>query len=458
MSDQSQTPRQTLKRQLTLFPAIMIVVSAVIGSGIFSVPGEVMAKAQGSGPNFLAWIIAGICAFMMANIYVELAPAMPTAGGAYVYLRKAFGDKVSFFYGWSKMLDETSVMALFAIVIMNNVGHFWPGMPSVAAKGVGTLLLLASAALCIRGTKQNARVTTGFTVAKLVALGMVIVGGVFVFKAANFTPVANPAAGSLGGWSPTFAAAVVACFAFGGYYQLANMSEEVKDPVKTLPKALLLGIGVITLVYLLMAFVSVGTLGVDGLAASSAPVADVATRIFGNAGGGIVAICVIISVLGALSALMMGTPRVGFAMGRDGVFLRSFGLLHKKYETPWVAILCYTAVGIVFLWTGSFYTLLMMNVFFGRFMDILIAVSLWWLRRKHPEMERPLKMWGYPVTLILVIALTAFLASQIDPMQIVWALVLCAIAIPVYAVAWLWNNKRPGVGAPSTPAPVEASA
>ena len=442
----SETSSQ-LKRQITLFPAIMIVVSAVIGSGIFSVPGEIMAKAQGSGPNFLAWIIAGICAFMMANIYLELAPAMPAAGGAYVYLRKAFGDKVSFFYGWSKMLDETSVMALFAIVIMSNVGHFWPDMPMVAEKGIGTLLLIATAALCVSGTRQNAAVTTGFTVAKLVALGMVIIGGVFVFKAINFTPVANPAAGAWGGWTTSFAAAVPACFAFGGYYQLCNMSEEVKNPQKTLPRALLLGIGVITAVYILMTFVSVGALGVDKLAASSAPVADVATEIFGGAGGGVVAICVIISIIGALSALMMGAPRVGFAMGRDGVFLRSFGSLQKRFGTPWVAIICYAVVAIIFLWTGSFYTLLMMNVFFGRFMDLLIAVSLWWLRRKHPEMERPLKMWGYPVTLILVIALTAFLASQIDPMQIVWALVLCAIAVPVYAIAWAWN-KRSGVPHP----------
>lgn len=434
---------QTLKRQLTLFPAIMIVVSAVIGSGIFSVPGQVMAQAKGSGPNFLAWVVAGICAFMMANVYLELAPAMPQAGGAYVYLRKAFGDKVAFFYGWSKMLDETSVMALYAIVIMGNVGHFWTGMPDIAAKGIGTLLLIVSAAISIRGTKQNAGVTTGFTIAKLLALGMVIVGGVFVFKAANFTPAVAPVVqGAGGGWSGTFSAAVLACFAFGGYYQLCNMSEEVKDPKRTLPRALLLGIGIITLVYLLMAFVSVGTLGVNQLAASDAPVADVATRIFGSAGGGLVAICVIISVIGALSAVQMGAPRVGFAMGRDGVFLRSFGNLHQRYATPWVAIICYTGVSLIFLWTGSLYTLLMMNVFFGRFMDLLIAASLWVLRRKQPEMERPVKMWGYPVTLILVLALTALLASQIDPMQIVWALVLCAIAVPVYAIAWAWNKHH----------------
>jgi len=454
-------PSQTLKRQLTLLPAVMIVISAVIGSGIFTVPGEIMAKAQGSGPNFLAWVIAGICAFMMANIYIELAPAMPQAGGAYVYLRKAFGDKVSFFYGWSKMLDETSVMALFAIFVMNNVRIFWPAMPDLAAKSIGTLLLVASALICIRGTKQNAGVTTGFTIAKLVALGMIVVGGVFVFKAINFQPVADPTAGSLGGWSTSFPAAVLACFAFGGYYQLCDMSEEIKDPKRTLPRALLLGIGVITLFYMLITLVCVGTLGVDALGKSSAPVTDVATKIFGSAGGAIVAVCIIISIIGALSALQMGAPRVGFAMGRDGVFLRSFATLHKRYGTPWVSIASYTGVGIIFLWTGQFGTLLMMNVFFGRFMDLLIAVSLWWLRRKQPDMERPLKMWGYPVTLILTILLTAFLASQIDPMQIVWALVLCAIAVPVYFLAWLWNKHR-GTDAPlvltsDTPQPTEAS-
>ena len=128
-------------------------------------------------------------------------------------------------------------------------------------------------------------------------------------------------------------------------------------------------------------------------------------------------------------------------MGCDGVFLRSFAMLNR-FETPWVAILCYTGVAIIFLWTGSFGTLLTINVFFGRFMDILNAVSLWVLRRKHPDMHRPVKMLGYPVTLVFVIALTVLLAAQVPPMEIVWALVLCAIAVPVYAVAWAWHHRH----------------
>lgn len=427
---------KNLKRTLTLFPCIMIVVSSVIGSGIFTVPGQIMAVAKGSGPNFLAWIIAGICAFLMANVYIELAPAMPQAGGAYVYLRKAFGDQVAFFYGWGKMVNEVAVMALFSLAITNYLSFFFT-LTSIQAKIIGTILLLFGATVSIRGTKQGAFVTTSFTIGKLLGIGLVIVGGVFAIRFANFQPVVDTSAG----WSTSFSAAVPAFFAFGGYYQLCNMSEEIKDPKKTLPKALLIGISIIVGVYMLLTFVCVGVLGVEQLANSDKSVALAAQTIFGNIGGSIVAICAIVSIFGSLNSMMMSTPRVGFSMGRDGVFLSVFGKAHQKYGTPYIATICYCAFSVILLWMGNFTTLLMMCVFIARIMDALIAISLAVLRKRQPDMERPIKMKGYPVTLILVTALTIFLAAQVPGKQILFSLLLCAIGIPVYFISSLVNKK-----------------
>ena len=111
-----------LKRSLTLFPCVMIMITSVIGSGIFTVPNEIMLAAQGSGTIFLAWILAGLCVFLMAMVYMELGPAMPQAGGGYIYLREAFGQKFAYFYGWGKMVNEVSVIALYAMAITNYIG------------------------------------------------------------------------------------------------------------------------------------------------------------------------------------------------------------------------------------------------------------------------------------------------------------------------------------------------
>lgn len=133
-----------LKRSLTLFPCVMIMITSVIGSGIFTVPNEIMLAAQGSGTIFLAWILAGLCVFLMAMVYMELGPAMPQAGGGYIYLREAFGPKFAYFYGWGKMVNEVSVIALYAMAITNYIGYFFQLSP-VTCKIVGTVIIVCAA-------------------------------------------------------------------------------------------------------------------------------------------------------------------------------------------------------------------------------------------------------------------------------------------------------------------------
>ena len=168
-----------LKRSLTLFPCVMIMITSVIGSGIFTVPNEIMLAAQGSGTIFLAWILAGLCVFLMAMVYMELGPAMPQAGGGYIYLREAFGPKFAYFYGWGKMVNEVSVIALYAMAITNYIGYFFQLSP-VTCKIVGTVIIVCAALFNIFGVKSGSGITSGLTVAKLLGLSVVIVGGLFL--------------------------------------------------------------------------------------------------------------------------------------------------------------------------------------------------------------------------------------------------------------------------------------
>ena len=305
-----------LKRTLTLFPCVMIMITSVIGSGIFTVPGEIMAAAQGSGTIFLAWVLAGICVFLMSLVYIELAPAMPQAGGAYNYLREAFGTKFAYFYGWGKMVNEVAVMALYALAVTNYLTFFFSLSP-LACKITGTVIILCAAVFNIYGVKQGSAVTSGLTIAKILGLAVVILGGLFLFRGGfDFQPVVSSSAG----WKGAVAAAVPAFFAFGGYNQLCYMSEEIKDAKKTLPRAILLGISCIIVIYMLLTVVCIRTLGVEGLANSDKAVAMAASAIFGSAGGAVLAICALASILASLNGMLLTTPRVAFSLARDGSF------------------------------------------------------------------------------------------------------------------------------------------
>ena len=428
----------TLKRSLTLFPCIMIMISSVVGSGIFSVSGEIMAVAQGSGTNFLAWIIAGLCVLLMCNIYMELAPAMPVAGGGYVYLTKAYGKNLAFFYGWGRLVNDVSVIALYAMACMNYLTYFIP-MNDITKKLVGSVLIVVIVILNIRGVKQSSSTNNILTVAKLLGIGVIIVGGLCLMSKANFQPVASPEKG----WSTVGAAAVPAFFAFGGFNQICYMSEEIKNPGKTLPKAIIIGITSILAIYLLLTTASIGTLGVEKLGASDKAMVSVANVVFGDFAAVLIAILGIVSIVASMNAIVLATPRIAFSMGRDGSYPYVMGKVHPKYDTPYVAILVYGVFALALLWLGSFGTLLSVCVFVGRIMDCLVACSVLTLRKKFPDMVRPFKMKGYPITLFLCIALSLYLAFNVTTQRMLFSAILVLIGVPVFFITKAVNKNHP---------------
>lgn len=426
------TQETGLKRQIGLFGAVSILVGTVIGSGIFTTPGTVAAAAGSFGPFMIAWVLAGASGILCALVYSELAPAMPEAGGPYVYITEAFGKPGGFVYGWSMTIGNyIPLVAMLAIAFATNLAKLIPGITDTGIKMIATAIILALMILNICGTKLGSTVANIFTVGKLLALILVIVGGFVVLSPENFTTVVPEAESASSG---VLSAAFPAFLAFGGYYQLAYMAGDIKDPKKTLPKALIIGMIIVIAINILISVACVGSVGFAALAGSETPVVDAGTAIFGTAGTVIVTIGACVSIFGALNGGIMSYPRVTFSMSQHGLMFKSFGRLHSKFNTPYVPTLFICLVALIFVWTGSFSTLLAINVFAGRILECVVCLSLLVLRKKKPDLERPLKMPGYPVTTVLAIIITLAICLTCTRTQMLQSIALMATSIPAYFV------------------------
>lgn len=430
-----------LKRQINLFGAVTILVGAVIGSGIFMTPGTVAAAAGSFGPFMAAWVLAGASGILCSFVYAELAPAMPKAGGPYIYITEAFGEGAGFVYGWSMTIGNyIPLVAMLATGFASNLAKLLPGMTPVGIKITATAVILFLMFLNIRGTRLGSAVANVFTVGKLLALLLVIIGGFCLLSPENFTSVTPsipaPQSGVLSAAFPAF-------LAFGGYYQLAYMSGDIKNPQKTLPLAMILGMTVVIAVNILISVACVGVTGFAQLAGSETPVVDAGTAIFGPAGTIIVTIGACVSIFGALNGGIMSYPRVSYSMSRNGLMFQSFGQLHKRYQTPYVPTLFICLTALLFVWTGSFSTLLAINVFAGRILECVVCLSLLVLRKKRPDMSRPLKMPGYPLTVILAVIITFAICMTCSGTQMLQSIGLMLTSVPAYFIFRALNRKPP---------------
>ena len=418
-------------KKMGLFSAMMILVGSVIGSGIFMTPGKVAAAAGSIGPTIIAWVAAGACGILCALVYAELAPMMPKAGGAYVFIREALGDGPAFAYGWSMTFGSfLPVIAMLATAFCTNLAIFFPGLTVTGQRIVGTVIILALMVANLCGVKFGSLIQNIFTVGKLGALALVIFGGLFVLEGGNFLSMTTETVE----WGNSLNAAVPALLAFGGYYTLAYMSEEIDNPKRNLPLATIFGMGIVILVNVLLNLSCIGAVGFKELAGADTPVSMAAMTIFGPIGAAIVTLGALISIFGSLNGAIMGPPRVVYAMSKENMPFGFFSKLHPKFNTPYITLIIFGVVAIFFLWTGSFMTLLMMGTFVSRLLECIVALSLIVLRKKKPDAERPFKMWGYPVTAVLTILITGTLVCMVDPTQILHGLLLMATSIPAYLI------------------------
>jgi APA family basic amino acid/polyamine antiporter len=395
------TNHDGLRRELGLASCTLMVVGGIIGSGIFFTPAEV-ARALPTGGWILAvWAIGGVVALAGALAYAELGAMMPYAGGGYVYIREAFGPLAAFLCGWmTLLLIATGALAAVAMGFSGYVERYMDLTPLGGRLGMAALTIVILGVTNYMGLKPGAAVQNVLTVAKIVALGALIVAGFALWNSVGVPlPVADPPPPRESLFAGFAAAFVAVLFTIGGWQQLNMVAGEIKRPEWTIPRALTLGILIVIAIYLGANAVYVHVLGRDGLAASAAVAADTATRLVGPTGGTLITVGAMLSILGFVNVVLLGNSRIPFAMARDGAFLAAAGKIHPRFGTPHVAI------GIMVVWSlvllfgtkGDLGALLSGVVFADWIFFGLGGASVFVLRKKKPSAIRPYKSLGYPV-------------------------------------------------------------
>lgn len=434
----STPPAGGLPRRLGLLSVTALVVGEVIAVGIFLTPAS-MARSLGS-PFWLlvVWLVMGGMAATGALCYGELAARHPEAGGGYVYLRRAFGRPVAFLYGWKCLLVmDPGITAALAAGLASYVGYSLDlSTAGLRAVAVGTVVALALVNLAgVRLGAGLVRWLTAFKLGSLVAL--VIMAGVLrAGSLGNFRPFvaqhagADPLPGALAG------ALVGAFFAFGGWWEISKLAGEARDPERTVPRALVLGVLIVTLAYVATSAVFVYLVPVENVTSGETFAAQAGAALFGPAGGHVFAAIVVISVAGSLAALMMALPRVYWAMARDGVFFRAVGATHPTFHTPVVAIGIQAALACLFVLVGSFEQILGYFIFATVFFLGLTASTVFVFRRRDGR-PPPFAVPGYPwtaVVFLLLVLVMLVLLGMSSPRQAGLGAGVVCLGLPVYVL------------------------
>ncbi|MEW5919238.1 MAG: amino acid permease, partial [Gemmatimonadota bacterium] len=389
-------PNGELRRELGLFTAALLVVGGIIGSGIFFTPGEVARALPSGGWILLVWVVGGVVAFAGALTYAELGAMLPKAGGPYVYVQQGFGALPAFLYGWMVLLSiATGALAAVAVGFAAYLDRFVNLSPVGGQLGMAAITILVMAVVNYLGIKPGATVQNILTVAKIVALGALIIGGFILWTHLGDPPAVaeapRPRASLAGGLAAAFTAVL---FTIGGWQQMNMVAGEIREPARTIPRALAIGIGIVVAIYLGANAVYLRALGRDGLAASSAVAADAASRMIGTVGATLISVAAMLSVLGFVNVVLLANSRIIYAMAVEGLFLRAAGRVHGRYGSPHVAIVIMTlwALLLLALTRGDLGALLSGVVFADWIFFGLGAASVFALRRRFPDMARPYRV------------------------------------------------------------------
>jgi APA family basic amino acid/polyamine antiporter len=433
----------SLPRRLGLVDALSIVIGVTIGGGIFLVP-NLVAQQLKSIPWILGvWAFAGIISFFGALACAELGCAIPATGGQYVYLREAYGPLIGFLCGWSMFtVSRTAQVAWLAVTLAMYVSYFAP-LSAVTSKILGIAAIALFTFINYRGVKAGAAVQKIFAFAKVAGLLLIIAAAFLWGKGAPSSSVA-PAGFSVSG----FGVALIACvLAYDGWVQLTFVAGEVRNPQRNILLSLALGTLACIVIYVLANIAYLRVLSIPEMAASDRVAAAVAERTLGARGGGLVSLTILISIIGTLNGCFLTSPRVYYAQARDGLFFRKFADVQPHYQTPSFAIIAQGAWATVLVATGSYETLVDYAMFALWLSYALMVAGVIVLRRKRPDLPRPYRMWGYPVTPILFLAITVwFLINMLwtRPIPSLAGLALIATGVPVYFV---WGRHGSNVDA-----------
>lgn len=426
-----------LKRELGLPAAIAMVTGESIALGIFLTPAA-MAKSLGS-PALLAavWFAMAAMACAGALCYSQLAITLPEAGGGYIYLRRFYGERLAFLYGWMSLtVMDSGLSAALAVGASAYIATLAPALapwPRLTA----AVLLLIIAAINYRGTKISGRFMAAVNLLKLAVIAVLIVWA-FASRTGssyNLFPLTTRRPGSdvlILGIAGAF---INAFFSYGGWWDVTKLAGEIRDPKRNLPRALIFGVLAVTLVYVGLSAAFLYVVPLQNVASNNAFVAQFGQALFGRLGSAVLTICVLISVIGGLTALMMAAPRVYYAMSLDGSFFPQFAKLHPRFGSPANAIILQLLIALTLLGLGAFDKIISYVIFSAVIFLAITAAAVF----KLPG-ARSASWFPYaPLLFILCCVIVGAMILMRDPLQALLGILVVAVGYPLH---WKLKSGR----------------
>ena len=441
-----------LRRELGLLDATMINVGTIIGSSIFLVPASIAAAFSGSFPTILVWVAGALVSLCGALCIAELGAAMPKAGGQYVYLQRAFGPLWGYLYGWgAAVVINPASIAFVSVGFATYLGFFVP-LSALAVKlvAVGAILLL-TLFNCL-GLRVGAVTQDIITVIKiaavvaLVVLCLVLPGG----SSANIQPLwPRESLSSLIG--PFGLAMILVLGAYDGWIEITYVGSELKRPGRDMPLSILVSTLLVGLLYIGVSVAVLYVLGQKATAASATVAADAMKVVLGPAGGALITVAVLLSTLGCSHGMIFTAPRIPYSMALRGDFFAWAGRLHPSRATPNTAMIVQGFWAALLALSGTYNQLITYMVFVSFLFYALSSAAVLVLRRREPQLERPYRAWGYPVTPVVFILFSGYLIANTireDPLDAAIGAALLLAGLPVYWYCrWRYGpSRQPAAG------------
>ena len=420
-----------LVRGIRRWDLVAIAINGIIGAGIFGLPSRVYSLI--GTYSLIAFVVCALVVALIILCFAEVSSRFDDTGGPYLYAREAFQPAVAFEIGWLIWLARVTAFAANCNLLINYLSFFWaPATTSAWRAAIIVFIVAALALINVLGIKQAAFVSNAFTIGKLVPLIIFIAAGLFFLNPQAFEFGPAPESGSFS------QSVLLLVYAFTGFEMATIPAGEVRDPQRNLPRALIIAIFVVAVIYILVQIVCVGTL--PGLAQSQKPLADAGTHFLGTGGGAIISAGAVISISGNLNILLLSGSRLPFAMAEQNQLPRLIGSIHKRFFTPYIAILITAAVMLFLTLKSSFLQLLTISVLarLVTYGGTCLALPLFRLRKQVPQPA--FRLPGGMVIAILSLLLIVWLLGHSTLQEAKATAIAAGVGLLIYFGYWIHSR------------------